>query len=65
MKFSEDPIKTLLPGIKAVVRVYTDSQKPSFDLICMRNEVESLCESKKVTYYEEKNLDMSPKEIEV
>lgn len=40
IKFSEEIEKTTLPGSKDVVRVYTDnSERPSFDLICLHEEV--------------------------
>ncbi len=65
MKFSEDSIKALLPGIKSVLRVYTNGNKPSFDLICMRSEVKSLCKQKSIKYYNKKALGQNSFQVDV
>jgi nicotinate phosphoribosyltransferase len=39
MKFSEEISKITMPGSKQVYRIYTrDNNKPSFDLICLKDE---------------------------
>ena len=40
IKLSEEPGKTLIPGAKVVLRGVNTADKPLFDLLCLRDEVD-------------------------
>ena len=58
MKFSEEIGKVTLPGAKGVLRVFNDTGKPIFDLLCLDNEIQSIVENKgPLNYFSKKELD--------
>ena len=62
MKFSEEIGKITMPGPKKVCRVYlNDSDKPSFDLICLRDEFIVAGEPLKI--FHKKSLESSNEEV--
>lgn len=42
IKISEEPAKTTIAGAKSVLRAFDRAGKPMFDVLCNKNEFESI-----------------------
>lgn len=52
IKLSDEKEKTTLPGEKLVLRVYADSGKPAFDMLCLATEADAILQVKSLTVFE-------------
>jgi len=42
IKLSEEPSKTTIAGAKSILRAFSEQGEPIFDILCMKNEFESI-----------------------
>lgn len=58
MKFSEETEKVTLPGSKVAVRIFiAGSERPHFDMLCLKLEADLILKKQmEITYYTKKAL---------
>merc|ERR1712232_835684 len=65
IKFSDDPIKTLIPGKKRSFRLYDKKGVPKMDLLIHQNENEPKAGNEVICYEPFHNLDDKPVEFKI